>query len=552
MLLNNLKRLLCSRFGTFFVAVLVSCWLVGMVCPATAQATQVITWDDLQPKQTVDFAATFGHLSREQLQDLATLARIRWWLADNQITPDSPDAALGARLEQKLTQQGLDVESLIHAVHQVEAQTNDTSDAVGKRVKISGYALPLKRTDQQQVSQLLLVPFVGACIHVPPPPPNQVIYVEPSVPIDDPGLFTPVWVEGQLHQQSATYDLFRVDGSRPIQVSYAISLQSITIDSSRSRARQSFRQSLASMPHLSTQYSGQYSWWQAIQVESTALFGQMMGDIRADHSPSALLLGVLIAFGYGVVHTLGPGHGKVVILSYFVGNGGSVRRGISMGVRIAVLHVISAIAVVLLTDIVIRQTVGSAPASYRLIRLISYAAIALIGGWMLRQALRSKQLSKQQLSSHHFVQAELPTVTQFSDRILQPIQLLPSNRSQLDYCRCFSCDRRPGTAGWLSLAVGAVPCSGALLIMLYGLANDLVWPAMLMVLAISLGMGVTLSAIGLTALWGRAYLSRRMDRAAQWRYPLFQLLNIVGAGGILLVGLLLFLSTLSGGRLLPS
>lgn len=66
-----------------FVTVLVSCWLVlGVVYPATAQAAQVIIWNDLQPKQTVDFAATFDHLSRKQLQDLATLARIRWWLAD--------------------------------------------------------------------------------------------------------------------------------------------------------------------------------------------------------------------------------------------------------------------------------------------------------------------------------------------------------------------------------------------------------------------------------------------------------------------------------------
>ena len=47
----------------------------------------------------------------------------------------------------------------------------------GKRVQIGGYVVPLD-FDATRVKEFLLVPFVGACIHVPPPPPNQIVYVK--------------------------------------------------------------------------------------------------------------------------------------------------------------------------------------------------------------------------------------------------------------------------------------------------------------------------------------------------------------------------------------
>jgi hypothetical protein len=47
----------------------------------------------------------------------------------------------------------------------------------GKRVKLPGYVVPLE-TEGKQVSEFLLVPYLGACIHVPPPPSNQIVYVK--------------------------------------------------------------------------------------------------------------------------------------------------------------------------------------------------------------------------------------------------------------------------------------------------------------------------------------------------------------------------------------
>ena len=67
----------------------------------------------------------------------------------------------------------------------------------GKRVHIGGYVVPLN-FDSTRVTDFLLVPFVGACIHVPPPPANQIIYVKVEQGFDVKGTFDPVWVTGTL------------------------------------------------------------------------------------------------------------------------------------------------------------------------------------------------------------------------------------------------------------------------------------------------------------------------------------------------------------------
>jgi uncharacterized protein len=67
----------------------------------------------------------------------------------------------------------------------------------GKRVHIGGYVVPLN-FDSTRVTDFLLVPFVGACIHVPPPPANQIIYVKVEQGFDVQGTFDPVWVTGTL------------------------------------------------------------------------------------------------------------------------------------------------------------------------------------------------------------------------------------------------------------------------------------------------------------------------------------------------------------------
>jgi len=68
----------------------------------------------------------------------------------------------------------------------------------GQEVRLPGYVVPLMVTEEGEVTEFLLVPYYGACIHVPPPPGNQIVYVKGSHDLWLSKLHLPYWVEGRL------------------------------------------------------------------------------------------------------------------------------------------------------------------------------------------------------------------------------------------------------------------------------------------------------------------------------------------------------------------
>ena len=96
--------------------------------------------------------------------------------------------------------------------------TTVVSEMDGKAIRIPGFIVPLEFNDDKTVSQFFLVPFFGACIHVPPPPPNQVIHVTSSNGVKLENLYTPHWVSGVVNTvfieneiATATYAIDAVD-----------------------------------------------------------------------------------------------------------------------------------------------------------------------------------------------------------------------------------------------------------------------------------------------------------------------------------------------------
>lgn len=76
--------------------------------------------------------------------------------------------------------------------------TGVVEDLDGEFVKIPGFIVPLELTGGARISEFLLVPYFGACIHYPPPPPNQIVYVTPEVPLKLEMTRVPVWTTGVL------------------------------------------------------------------------------------------------------------------------------------------------------------------------------------------------------------------------------------------------------------------------------------------------------------------------------------------------------------------
>ncbi|SEB40232.1 hypothetical protein SAMN04490203_0026 [Pseudomonas taetrolens] len=77
----------------------------------------------------------------------------------------------------------------------------------GKQIRLGGYPVPLETDTQGRSTLFFLVPYPGACIHVPPPPPNQLVLVRypNGLKLDD--IYTPLWVTGALKVESVSNDL---------------------------------------------------------------------------------------------------------------------------------------------------------------------------------------------------------------------------------------------------------------------------------------------------------------------------------------------------------
>lgn len=77
----------------------------------------------------------------------------------------------------------------------------------GKLVRIPGFVLPFEYTSSGKISEFLLVPYFGACIHSPPPPPNQMVYVTAEKPADLGQQWNPIWAIGVLRTQKHLNDV---------------------------------------------------------------------------------------------------------------------------------------------------------------------------------------------------------------------------------------------------------------------------------------------------------------------------------------------------------
>jgi|TARA_B100001059_G_scaffold158591_1_gene158226 hypothetical protein len=102
---------------------------------------------------------------------------------------------------------------------EVMYSTRVVSDYDGRSVRIGGYPVPLETDAEGRYLSFFLVPYAGACIHVPPPPPNQIILVDypDGIAIDD--IYQPFWVQGTLHISQTSNQL--------ADASYALSAERV-------------------------------------------------------------------------------------------------------------------------------------------------------------------------------------------------------------------------------------------------------------------------------------------------------------------------------------
>lgn len=271
--------------------------------------------------------------------------------------------------------------------------------------------------------------------------------------------------------------------------------------------------------------------WQS--ETNRALSAQVRAIRRGEGLPAILALAG-IGFTYGVVHALGPGHGKAVVAAYFMDRARHWSSAIFAGSWIALGHTISAILIVLVLAVILQGASLDVMDQTRLIEGIAYGLILAIGLWRLVAGLRGDAHCHDHDHGHahghhhghdhdhsgHDHHHDGPERSGWRQRLRQFL-------------------RPDAMLGLLTIA-GAVPCSGAMILLLFSLANGLLLVGLLGAFAISLGMAVTLIVLGFTAVFLRM---RFVDRAG---HPWLQRgMTIAGGALVSAVGGLMLAAVLT-------
>ncbi len=199
--------------------------LTAAVELARAEVAKQIDWQSLVPAAN-PLENPLSHLEWEQQAEVEFLTTIRELYSQGTINKVDYRYEEGLEITYKLEKMGLDVDDLVGKFQTVQREIHRRNNAVvadldGKLIRMPGYALPLE-FDGTAVIEFLLVPYVGACIHVPAPPANQTVFVTLKQPHKTNNLYDPVWITGRLKVKTTNKALSYVDGSAKVEAGYTL------------------------------------------------------------------------------------------------------------------------------------------------------------------------------------------------------------------------------------------------------------------------------------------------------------------------------------------
>ena len=192
----------------------------------TAGAVETLSWEELAPPWD-ESENPLTLLGPKQTEDLYTIIYgPNFGNRSGEKNPEEQEAY------DRLKASGVDPAGILATIKKLrrEADIRDRTlvpELDGRDVRLPGYVLPLD-FDGSLVKSFLLVPYVGACIHVPPPPPNQIVYVKLDHGFETAELYAPVLVTGRIKTGMSKTSLSLVDGSSFVDFGY--SLQAIKVE----------------------------------------------------------------------------------------------------------------------------------------------------------------------------------------------------------------------------------------------------------------------------------------------------------------------------------
>jgi ABC-type nickel/cobalt efflux system permease component RcnA len=283
----------------------------------------------------------------------------------------------------------------------------------------------------------------------------------------------------------------------------------------------------------------------------------MSGTIRAAKSDGSAVWTLLgISFAYGIFHAAGPGHGKAVISSYLVANEETARRGIVLSFASALLQALVAVAIVAVFAWLLSSTAKTMCSAEKAIEIVSYGLIAAFGarlvwtkGGGFMRALQAKPVAAMAAAHrdhdhdhghHHHEHHHGHDHGHVHDE-------------HCGHSHGPTPDQLAGPGGWRRglgtiFAVGMRPCSGAILVLVFSLAQGLFLAGIAATFAMGLGTAITVATIAVLAVSAKG-LARRLSAGGEGRGTLVMRGIEFGAAGlVLLFGLGLLLGYLAAER----
>jgi nickel/cobalt exporter len=290
---------------------------------------------------------------------------------------------------------------------------------------------------------------------------------------------------------------------------------------------------------------GVLGWIFAKQAEFYRQFSSLLRAAKADGSAAWSLLG--LSFLYGIFHAAGPGHGKAVISSYIIANNETWTRGVVLSFASALLQALVAVAVVGLAAALLNATAATMGRAVNVIEIVSYSLIIVIGVRLLwvkgraflallhtlhRPAAVGAAVTPRPHDHAHHGHAHDSHAHNGHDHShghghdhghhhhgeghAHHHHADDEDASAWGHAHAPEPEELAGPGGWkrgLSaiVAVGLRPCSGAILVLVFALAQGLFWAGVASTFVMGIGTAITVAVIASIAVGARAWAQHLAD-----------------------------------------
>jgi nickel/cobalt exporter len=302
-----------------------------------------------------------------------------------------------------------------------------------------------------------------------------------------------------------------------------------------------------------------------VLAKQALFYRALAGMIRSAKTDGFAIWSLMgVSFVYGIFHAAGPGHGKAVISSYLFANEETWRRGITLSFAAAAMQSLTAVAIVGIAAVLLGATAKLMGDTVRVIEIVSYGLIVLLGARLLcvkgrgfiaaLHALKAEQDSTKiethdQCNHGHGLRHSGAHCHQHAPRHEDGPDILPWGHAHGPEPEALA-----GPGGWrrgLSaiVAVGMRPCSGAIIVLVFALAQGLFWAGIISTFVMGFGTAITVATIATLAVGAKTLAKRVVSRPTGYGDVFIRAIEFAAAGLVLAFGALLLAGYMASERL---